>query len=221
MPSRVRSRAGAVTLGLVGWLFLVEIVSGLLQGYYIPIVSPIARRLGIDDPQLNWLEAGQLLLSSIVLPVLAKLGDMVGHKRILLISSAVTAVASWALVVSTDFVPFLLAWALQGFYVVWLPLEVAIIFSRARTSGVANATTRRAAGLLVVALQAGGILGALLGGGCSPCSATSRRPSPSRPSRSPRCSSSCSSGSPAPSRRSATAAWTPAASRSSAWGCCC
>jgi MFS family permease len=153
-----------VTLGLVGWLFFVEIVSGVLQGYYIPIISPIARHLGIDDAQLNWLEAAQLLLSSIVLPVLAKLGDMVGHKRILLVSSIVTAAASWALVVTSDFVPFLIAWALQGFYVVWLPLEVAIIFSRARSSGVANATTRRAAGLLVVALQAGGILGALLAG---------------------------------------------------------
>ncbi|HEY8589421.1 MAG TPA: MFS transporter [Naasia sp.] len=164
MPSLLRGRAGAVTLGLVGWLFLVEIVSGLLQGYYIPIISDIGRRLDVDDAQLNWLEAAQLLLSAIVLPVLAKLGDMFGHKRILLISTAVTAVASWALVFADDFPTYLAAWALQGFYVVWLPLEVAIIFSRARSSGVANAITRRAAGLLVVALQAGGIIGALLAG---------------------------------------------------------
>ncbi|THG28572.1 MFS transporter [Naasia lichenicola] len=157
-------RAGAVTFGLVGWLFFVEIVSGLLQGYYIPLVSPLARVLGIDDPQFNWFEAAQLLVSAIALPVLAKLGDMIGHKRILLISSALTAAASWWLIFAGDFTSFLLAWALQGFYVVWLPLEVAIIFSRARSTGVANATTRRAAGLLVVALQLGAIIGALLGG---------------------------------------------------------
>ncbi|MCU1438664.1 MAG: transporter [Naasia sp.] len=164
MPSLLRGRAGAVTLGLVGWLGFVEIVSGMLQGYYIPIISDIGRHLGVDDAQLNWLEAAQLLLSSIVLPVLAKLGDMFGHKRILLISTTVTAAASWALVFSDDFATYLVAWALQGCYVVWLPLEVAIIFSRARSSGVANATTRRAAGLLIVALQAGAILGALLAG---------------------------------------------------------
>jgi len=156
--------AGAVTLGLVGWLFFVEIVSGLLQGYYIPLVSPLARALRIDDAQFNWFEAAQLLVSSIALPVLAKLGDMIGHKRILLLSTALTAAASWWLIFAGDFTSFLVAWALQGFYVVWLPLEVAIIFSRARTSGVANATTRRATGLLVVALQLGAIIGALMGG---------------------------------------------------------
>ncbi|BDI23286.1 MFS transporter [Herbiconiux sp. L3-i23] len=164
MASAVRSRAGAVTFGLVGWLFAVEIVSGLLQGYYIPIASPIARHLQIDDAQFNWFEAAQLLVSSIALPVLAKLGDMYGHKRILLISSALTAGASWWLVAAGDFSSFLAAWALQGFYVVWLPLEVAIIFSRARATGVANATTRRASGALIAALQLGAILGALTGG---------------------------------------------------------
>ena len=164
MPSARSRRAPSLPFALVGWLFFVEIVSGILQGYYIPILTPLARHLGIDDAQVNWLEAAQLLLSSIAVPVLAKLGDMIGHKRILLISSAVTALGSWMLVVAGNFPLFLVGWAVQGFYVVWLPLEIAIIFSRARTSGVANATTRRAAGLLVVALQAGAIAGALLGG---------------------------------------------------------
>jgi len=164
MASALRGRTGTVTLALVGWLFVVEIVSGLLQGYYIPIATPLARHLGIEDAQFNWFEAAQLLLSSIALPILAKLGDMYGHKRILLFSTAVTAVASWWLVVAGDFTSFLLAWALQGFYVVWLPLEVAIIFSRARATGVANATTRRASGALIAALQLGAILGALSAG---------------------------------------------------------
>ncbi|MDQ1562418.1 MAG: hypothetical protein QOE85_1759, partial [Actinomycetota bacterium] len=30
-------RAGAITFGLVGFLFLVELVSGILQGYYVPL----------------------------------------------------------------------------------------------------------------------------------------------------------------------------------------
>lgn len=153
-----------MTLGLVGWLFVVEIVSGLLQGFYIPIASPLARHLGIDDAQFNWFEAAQLLVSALALPVLAKLGDMYGHRRILIVSSVVTALASWGLVLAGDFTSFLIAWSLQGFYVVWLPLEVAIIFSRARRTGVANTTTRRAAGALIVALQLGAVGGALLGG---------------------------------------------------------
>jgi len=72
-----------------------------------------------------------------------------------------TAGATWWLAFTGDFTSFLIAWALQGFYVVWLPLEVALIFDRGRASGTAASATRRAAGFLVVALEVGGIIGAL------------------------------------------------------------
>ena len=152
-----------MTFGLVGFLFLVELTSGILQGYYVPLASNIAEHLGVDTADYNWTEAAQLLLSALVVPVLAKLGDMFGHKRILLLSTAVTALASWGMVASGNFAGYLIAFALQGFYVVWLPLEVALIFDRGRRSGTGASTTRRAAGLLVVALEAGAIIGALAG----------------------------------------------------------
>ena len=159
-----RRQAGAITFGLIGYLFLVEIVSGILQGYYVPLISDLVKYLHIRDADFNWFEAAQLLLSALVVPVLAKLGDMFGHKRILLFSTVLTAAASWALVFADNFTTFLIAWALQGFYVVWLPLEVALIFDRGRRAGRGASQTRRAAGFLVVALEAGAIVGALLGG---------------------------------------------------------
>ena len=152
-----------MAFGLVGFLFLVELTSGILQGYYVPLASKIAGHLGVNAADYNWTEAAQLLLSALVVPVLAKLGDMFGHKRILLVSTAVTALASWGMVASNGFAGYLVAFALQGFYVVWLPLEVALIFDRGRRSGSGASTTRRAAGLLVVALEAGAIMGALVG----------------------------------------------------------
>ncbi|MDH6180516.1 MFS family permease [Microbacteriaceae bacterium SG_E_30_P1] len=162
--SVVRGRAGAITFALVGYLFLVELVSGILQGFYVPLIPDLVEHLGIRDADFNWFEAAQLLLSAIVVPFLAKLGDMYGHKKILLVSTALTAAATWALAFTGDFTTFLIAWALQGFYVVWLPLEVALIFDRGRATGTAASQTRRAAGYLVVALEAGAILGALGGG---------------------------------------------------------
>ena len=160
----LRGKSGAITFGLIGYLVLVEIVSGILQGYYVPLISDLVKYLHIRDADFNWFEAAQLLLSALVVPILAKLGDMFGHKRILLISTVLTALASWALVFADNFTTFLIAWALQGFYVVWLPLEVALIFDRGRRSGRGASQTRRAAGFLVVALEAGAIIGALLGG---------------------------------------------------------
>jgi MFS family permease len=149
---------------LIGWLFCVELTSGILQGYYVPLISDIVKRLGIRDADYNWFDAAQLLLSAIVVPVLAKLGDMYGHKRMLLAATALTAGASWWLAVADSFPSYLIAFALQGFYVVWLPLEIALIFERGRRSDSGVSQTRRAASFLVVALESGAIAGALLSG---------------------------------------------------------
>lgn len=153
-----------ITFALVGFLFLLELTSGILQGYYIPLISDLVGHLDITDADFNWFEAAQLLLSALAVPILAKLGDMFGHKRMLLVSTALTAAASWWLVIAGDFTTFLIAWALQGFYSVWLPLEVALIFDRGRRSKTGVSQTRRAAGLLVIALEVGAIAGALGGG---------------------------------------------------------
>ncbi|KZE88972.1 MFS transporter [Microbacterium sp. TNHR37B] len=153
-----------ITAGLIGWFILVEIVSGILQGYYVPLFSDIVVALGVHDSDVNWFEAAQLLLSALVVPILAKLGDMYGHKRILLIAAILTAGATWWVAFAGSFWSFLIAWALQGFYVVWLPLEIALIFERGRTQNRGVSLTRRAAGLLVVGLQAGAIIGALAAG---------------------------------------------------------
>lgn len=163
-PSRLRGSGLGVTASLIGWFIVVELTSGILQGYYVPLFPDIVTRLGIHDSDVNWFEAAQLLLSALVLPVLAKLGDMFGHKKILVISAVLTAGASWWLVFADSFETFLIAWALQGFYVVWLPLEIALIFERGRRQSRGVSQTRRAAGLLVVGLQAGAILGALAAG---------------------------------------------------------
>ena len=150
--------------GIVGFLAFVEFTSGVLQGYYTPMLTDIARHLGIHDADVNWLEGTQLMLSALVVPAFAKLGDMFGHKRMLLWSTALTALASLALPFTDSFAVFLVAWTLQGFYVVWLPLEIAIIWSRSRGREGSSLLTARAAGILVAMLEAGAIIGALLGG---------------------------------------------------------
>ena len=160
-PGKVRFGAlGAV----VGFLVFVELTSGVIQGFYTPLLTDIARHFGVPDADVNWLEGGQAMVAAIVIPAFAKLGDMIGHRRMLLVSTALTAVASAAMPLTGNFWLFLLAWSLQGFYVVWLPLETALVFSRARPSGHPAALTRRAAGLLVGALEIGVILAALSAG---------------------------------------------------------
>lgn len=149
---------------VIGFLAFVEFTSGIIQGYYTPLYHDIAIFLGVNDPELNWLEAAQLAASAVAVPAFAKLGDLIGHRRMLLISTGITAAASLTLAFSGVFWLFLIAWAVQGFYVVWLPLEIAIVFTRSRDHGRPSALTRRAAGILVGALELGAIAGALSSG---------------------------------------------------------
>ena len=162
-PSTTRIGMRSIA-AVVGFLVFVEFTSGVIQGYYTPLYHDIAIFLGVPDPELNWLEAAQLAASAIAVPAFAKLGDLVGHRRMLLISTGITAVASLMLAFSGVFWLFLIAWAVQGFYAVWLPLEIAIVFTRSQGHEAPSALTRRSAGLLVGALEIGAIAGALSSG---------------------------------------------------------
>jgi MFS family permease len=160
---------GAVTptrglAAIVGFLVCVEIASGVLQGYYTPIYSDIADHLSIKDADVNWFEAAQLVVSALLVPPLARLGDLVGHKKVLLLSTAVTALGSWWLAFAPSFGTFLIGWAMQGAYVVWLPLEISIIHRRTAGTGRQTLLTRRGAAVLVGALELAVIVGALTSG---------------------------------------------------------
>lgn len=150
---------------IVGLLVGVELASGVLQGYYTPIFTDVARHLSIADAEVNWFEAAQLILSALIVPLFARLGDLWGHKSVLLLSTALTALGSWSLVVAPSFGTFLAGWALQGAYIVWLPMEVAIIHRRAAGTHAQARLTRRAAAVLVFALEAAVIAAALTSGG--------------------------------------------------------
>ncbi|MCM0620359.1 MFS transporter [Nocardioides bruguierae] len=163
-PARPGARAAQSLGAVVGFLVAVELASGVLQGYYTPIYSDIADRLAISDADVNWFEAAQLLVSALCVPPLARLADVWGHQRVLVLATAVTALASWAVAFAPSFGTFLVAWALQGFYVVWLPLEVAIIHRRTAGTGRQDVLTRRAAAVLVGALEVAVIIGALTSG---------------------------------------------------------
>ena len=161
LDATARALAASPIAKVVGFLVCVELASGVLQGYYTPIFTDIARHLSIHDADVNWFEAAQLIVSALVVPLLARLGDLVGHRKVLLGSTVVTAVASWGVAFAPSFGTFLVAWAIQGFYVVWLPMEVAIIHRR---TGGAESRVRGAAGVLVAALELGVIAGALTSG---------------------------------------------------------
>ncbi|WP_017934360.1 MFS transporter [Nocardioides sp. Iso805N] len=159
--TRTPAPARVSVWSVVGLLVLLELGSGVLQGYYTPIYTDIARHLDIKDADVNWFEAAQLIVSAILVPPLARLGDQIGHKQVLVGATIVTALGTWAQVFAPSFGTFLVAWAITGAYVVWLPLEIAIVHLRANGD---EELTRRGAALLVAVLETSVIVGAGISG---------------------------------------------------------
>ena len=112
---------------IVGFLAAVEIASGVLQGYYTPIYSDIADHLRIADGDVNWFEAAQLIVAALAVPVLSRLGDLHGHRRVLVVATMITAVGGWVVALAPGFWTFLVGWAIQGAYTVWLPQKAHLM----------------------------------------------------------------------------------------------
>lgn len=146
---------------IVGWLAFVEFTSGCLQGFYVPLYPDIAARTGIGDADLNWYEAAQLLVCALSLPSLSRLGDLIGHRTVLLGVTAVSAAACWWAVLADNFWGFLLAWGMLGFSAVWLPMEIAILHHR---SAAHPQRIRWGTSILVMALELGIVLFAVVSG---------------------------------------------------------
>lgn len=152
--------SAAIKVGaVVGFLIFVEVTSGFIQGYYLPLFGSIARHLEVSDADITWFNTIQTLAAAVCVPILAKLGDMFGHRRMLRIG----IISVFIGVLITAFVPsftaVLIGRLLVGPLAVWLPLEIAIIHSR-----IQGETGRKAIGYLVSALTGGAVLGSIVGG---------------------------------------------------------
>ncbi|MGB4779031.1 MFS transporter [Microbacterium sp.] len=151
--------AGVTARSVVGFLIFCELASGFVQGYYPPLLGAIADHLQVSDADITWFLTVQSLSAAVCVPLLAKLGDVFGHRRMLRI--AVVCVLVGVLV--TAFLPnypiMLIARLLIGPLAVWLPLEVALVHNR-----IKGETARTSIGLLVSCLTGGAILGTISAG---------------------------------------------------------
>ncbi|GAA3668890.1 MFS transporter [Arthrobacter ginkgonis] len=152
-----RTSAGAA----VGFLVVMEFGSGILQGWLSPLFTSIGEQYGASAASLNWVSAAYLLATVLVVPLLSKLGDIYGHKRLLLIATIVVAAASILVAFAPNYGVFLAARAIQAPLAVFLPLEFAIVHQRDPEN--AGRSIGRLVGALTLGAAAGGLLsGAVL-----------------------------------------------------------
>jgi MFS family permease len=149
-PSVARTGKGAV-----GLLVFTELGSGLLQGWFGPLLPTIGTHYNVGSAALNWVSVTYLLASVLFVPLITNLGDAFGHKRLLVWALTITAIGSYLVAFAPSFGLLLCGRVLQGALVAFLPLEFAIVRERAPEH------TGRSIGRLVASLTIGAVVGGL------------------------------------------------------------
>ncbi|MFB7457068.1 MFS transporter [Streptomyces sp. NPDC056188] len=160
--TRVSAPAPTRSATPVGFLVFVELASGIAQGWIAPLLPDFMDRYGLAPADANWIAASALLASVVWVPLLSKLGDVHGHKRLLVVTASLVTLGSLAVAIAPTFALLLVGRVLQGAITAFLPLEFAIV--RERAGEGAGERADRAIGLLVGSLTVGGSLGLLFSG---------------------------------------------------------
>jgi MFS family permease len=143
---------------MVGFLVLIEFCSGLIQGWIPTLLPDIARRYHVTAGGLSWTMSSYLLGSALFVPVLSKLGDLLGHRRMLRIAVALTALGSVLVALAPSYGALVAGRVLVGALTAFLPLEFAIVRDRAAHASGGGI------GLLVGSLTFGAAVGTVLSG---------------------------------------------------------
>ncbi|MER5736662.1 MFS transporter [Streptomyces sp. NPDC002262] len=144
---------------VVGLLVLFELTSGFLQGGIAPLLPEIGRELGVPDADLTWVISAQLLAAAVSVPVLGRLGDLHGHRRVLRWALASIAVGTLLVALAPNLPVLLAGRVLTGPLAALLPLEIALVRDRLPLGPARSAIAR-----LVGALALGTLLGGVLTG---------------------------------------------------------
>jgi MFS family permease len=140
-------------------LVLIELFSGVLQIYFIPVYGTLAAKFGVSIGTLSWALTGFTLATAVSTPVFCKLGDVYGHRRILRIQVGVVSLGSVLIAVAPNFPLLVIGRVLQGMFAAYLPLMFGMVRSH-----YPQADTRRAVSYLSSILIFGVLAGNALVG---------------------------------------------------------
>jgi EmrB/QacA subfamily drug resistance transporter len=112
---------------LVLYLSLGGLAFAVLQSLVAPALSTIGRDLGASTSDASWVITAYLLSASVLTPILGRLGDMVGKRRVLIGVLAALAIGTLVAALAPNLAVLIVARALQGAAGAILPLSIGIV----------------------------------------------------------------------------------------------
>ncbi|WP_043271684.1 MFS transporter [Streptomyces sp. CT34] len=124
-PARgAHRRAGA---GIVPVLAFAGIVVAVMQTLLVPVIKDLPTLLNTPAGNATWVLTATLLAGAVATPIMGRLGDLYGKRRMLLTSLAVMVGGSLICGFTDDLVIMIVGRALQGFAMGAIPLGIGIM----------------------------------------------------------------------------------------------
>jgi EmrB/QacA subfamily drug resistance transporter len=114
----------------------------LLQSLVIPVLTTVQHQLHTSQAAVTWVLTAYLLSASIMTPILGRVGDMTGKRRVFVATLAALAVGSLLAAVASSIAVMIVARVIQGFAGGMLPVAFGIIrdeFPAERVAGAVGA----------------------------------------------------------------------------------
>jgi EmrB/QacA subfamily drug resistance transporter len=131
----------------------------LLQSLVIPVLTTVQHELHTTQSAVTWVLTAYLLSASIMTPILGRVGDMTGKKRVFVATLVALAVGSLLAAVAPSIGVLIVARVIQGFGGGMLPVAFGIIRDEFPAEKVAGAV-----GVIAALTAVGAGLGIVLAG---------------------------------------------------------
>jgi EmrB/QacA subfamily drug resistance transporter len=112
---------------VVLYLSLGGLAFAVLQSLVAPALTTLAHELDASTADISWVITAYLLSASVLTPILGRLGDMVGKRRVLIGVLAVLAAGTLLAALAPNLAVLIVARLLQGAAGAILPLSIGIV----------------------------------------------------------------------------------------------
>ncbi|WP_326603413.1 MFS transporter [Streptomyces sp. NBC_01800] len=124
LPDPRTHRAGG---GVVPVLAFAGITVAVMQTLLVPVIKDLPALLHTDPSNATWVLTATLLAGAVATPIMGRLGDLYGKRKMLLTSLAVMVIGSLICAFTDQLVVMIAGRALQGFAMGAIPLGIGIM----------------------------------------------------------------------------------------------
>ncbi|WP_395759340.1 MFS transporter [Streptomyces althioticus] len=123
-PARPSGRAGAAVVPVLAF---AGIVVAVMQTLLVPVIKDLPQLLDTAPADATWVLTSTLLSGAVATPIMGRLGDLFGKRRMLVVSLAVMVVGALVSAFTSDLLVMIAGRTLQGFAMGAIPLGIGLM----------------------------------------------------------------------------------------------